>query len=218
MEKRKIVIRFLTFVGGLFFLLEFLIPGTGEEEKNALTHVYPFVMDFIVIVGTMAFLLGPINLVRSHLSRIMKKHPRAVESIVFLVFLAVGIASKAYEETGWMRHVHNVVFYGIMNAFVASSMGLLSFYLLSAAYRSFRFDNLESAVMMCSAVVVLLGMTPLGKWMTASFPVYLRLGEWSQWLLSVPNIAVQRAVMIGAVGGAFVAGLRHWLGIGGALE
>jgi uncharacterized membrane protein len=217
-ERRKIFIRLLTFVGGLFFLLEFLIPGTGEEEKNALTRVYPFVMDFIVIVGTMAFLLGPINLVRSHLSKIMRKHPRAVESAVFLMFLAIGIASKMYEERGWMQHVHNVVFYGIMTAFVASSMGLLSFYLLSAAYRSFRFGNLESTVMMSSAVVVLLGLTPLGNWMTESLPTYLHLEEWTQWLLSVPNIAVQRAVMIGAVGGAFAAGLRHWLGIGGVLE
>ena len=233
MEARKLLIRIITFIGGLFFVLEFLIPGGTKNPQgpNFLTPYLPTVQDFVVVVSTMALLLGPINLVRSHWKRVSKRQKGAAESIVFMIFLLAGtLAAGFYYGMGLdkagsdavlatigqeiARTSFNVAYYGVQLAFGASSMGLLSFYLISASYRSFRLNNLESAVMMVSAVIVLLGLVPLGNWMTGGLPTSMQLSTSTAWLLGVPNTAVQRAVLMGAVGGAFAAGLRHWLGLG----
>jgi hypothetical protein len=235
-EARKLLIRIITFIGGLFFLLEFVIPGRPtSQDPNFLTPFLPTVMDIVVVVGTLALLLGPINLVRSHWKRISKRQKGTAESLVFLVFLAAGILAAGFyyglkldkapsdavlTSVGQQaaKTSYSVAYYGIQLAFGASSMGLLSFYLISAAYRSFRLNNLESSVMMASAVIVLLGLVPLGNWMTGGLPASMQLSTWTAWLLGVPNTAVQRAVLVGAVGGAFAAGLRHWLGLGRRVE
>jgi hypothetical protein len=211
----------ITFVGGLFFLLEFLLPAEAPSwlggVKNPLTPYLPVVTDFQIVVGTMAFLLGPLNLVRTHLAAVIRRNRGWMGSVVFLVSLVAGVLAASLQEedtkTAWTV-LYNVLFYGIMMAFGASSMALLAFYLVSAAHRAFRMSNWDSGVMMVSATIVLLGMVPLGDWITYALPKELQFRTWTQWILVVPNAAVQRAVLIGASGGAFATALRHWLNIG----
>jgi hypothetical protein len=217
----------ITFVGGLFFLLEFLLPDPAPTWlggfRNPLTPYLPPATTFVVVVGAMAFLLGPLNLLRSHVGTAFRRRKGWVESVVFLVFLVVGIVAAACHQEAAekvagvqaaLETLYNAVFYGILTSFFASSMALLAFYLVSAAHRSLRVNNAEAAVMMASAAVLLLGQVPLGDWITQWLPESLQLRAGAQWILAVPNAGVQRAVLIGACGGAFAAGFRHWLGIG----
>ena len=228
---RRKVIWVITFVGGLFFLAEFLLPaelpgwlaGSDRAIENPLTRALPTVTNFIIVVGTMAFLLGPINLARGHLATLFRKRKGWLESLVFFVFLIGAIAVKGLYETDFGRWAHlnvahDALVYGITTAFFASSMALLAFYLVSAAHRAFRLNSTESGLMMAAAVVILLGQVPLGDWMTGGLPAGWQLRSWAQWILAYPNIAVQRAVLIGASGGAFAAGMRHWLGLGRRME
>jgi len=215
---RRAVIRLVTFVGGLFFLLEFLLPERAPDWAggfdNPLTPHLTDVTNFVIIVGTMAFLLGPINLVRSHVSTILRRRKGLLDSAAFLVFLVLGVAAAIQHFEQEASLLYDVLFYGVLFAFGASSMAMLSFYLVSAAYRAFRMSSLDAGVMMLAATVVLLGQVPVGDWITYSLPEWLHLKTWAQWVMDVPNNAVQRAVLIGACGGAFAAGLRHWLGLG----
>lgn len=222
---RRAIIRLITFIGGLYFLLEFLLPAVwwttrGGPFENPLTLCRDDVINFLIVVGTMAFLLGPINLVRSHLTAILKKREGWSESIVFLVFLVLATVATALRNTDerTIRDVYSAVYHvllhGLLMGFGASSMALLSFYLVSAAYRAFRVSSVDAAFMMAAAVIVLLGLVPLGDLLTRGLPAWLQLKNWAVWILMVPNSAVQRAVYIGACGGAFAAGLRHWLGLG----
>ena len=220
---RRTVVRLITFAGGLFFLLEFLLPAEAPAWlggfDNPLTPYLPMATRLAVVVGTMAFLLGPFNLVRSHLMTILRKRKGYLESSVFLVFLAGTIAAKGFGGTDLGRSIrlnvlHDALVYGVATAFFASSMALLAFYLVSAAHRAFRMSNLDAGLMMAAAVVVLLGQVPLGDWLTGGLPAGWHLRDAAQWVLQVPNTAVQRAVLIGACGGAIAAGMRHWLGLG----
>jgi len=222
---RRSVVRWITFVGGLFFLLEFLLPEKWAtplgEVRNPLTQSLGGVTDFLIVVGTMAFLLGPLNLVRAHGATLWRRHKGWVESAAFLVFLVVGALAEALREKPWATlaaDVYKVLFDGLMTGFGTSSMALLAFYLVSAAHRAFRVNNLDSSLMMASAAIILLGQVPVGDWMTCRLPDALQLRTWAQWILMVPNSGVQRAVLIGACGGAFATGLRYWLGIGGRNE
>jgi hypothetical protein len=226
---RRPIVWLITFLGGLFFLLEFLLPerfpGWMGGFENPLTRALPSVTSFIIIVGTMAFLLGPFNLVRHNVGTVAGRKKGWPGSCVFLGFLVASILATAFSETDlsaafgvpWDK-LNNAFRYGVMTAFFASSMALLTFYLVSAAHRAFRLDSTEAAAMMVTAVIVLLGQVPLGDWLTNGFPAWFRFSTWTQWILEYPNAAVQRAVLFGACGGAFATGLRHWLGIGAPTE
>jgi hypothetical protein len=242
---RKWFVALITFVGGAFFLLEFLLPAKVWTPRGPIDNPFTLQLglatDIIVILTTMALLLGPINLVLSNGKTLLRGRKGGLESAVFLVFLVGGLVLASMKELNTSQYatmLYNQLFYGLMTAFGQTSMALLAFYLVSAAYRSFRLKSLDSAVMMISATVVLLGLTPIGAWLTHRLPDAVqwacwRLGvladapevvhtlkravelpAWAIWLLGVPNTAVQRAVAIGACAGAFAAGLRHWLSIG----
>jgi hypothetical protein len=218
---RRQVVWLITFAGGLYFLLEFLLPANAPAWLggfgNPFTACRGAVSNFLIVVGTMAFLLGPINLVRSHVQTLRRRQKGRLESVAFLLFLGVGFLAMALQDTSAKQvaeRVRKVLFDGLLPAFGNSSMALLAFYLVSAAYRAFRVNSLDSGLMMGSAVIILLGQVPLGDWITYALPDALQLRSIAQWILLVPNTAVQRAVLIGACGGAFAAGMRQWLGIG----
>jgi hypothetical protein len=212
----KTIVKIITFAAGLFFILEFLIPGSGEDDQNFLSRVLPNVSNLLMVIAAMAFLLGPLNLVRSHLAGVANRTKGWHNSLVFLLFLPFGIFAKStdilFDKT--LIVFYHVAFYGIGLALGASSMAILAFYLVSASYRAFRLSNVDSAVMMASAVIVLLGLVPFGDYITSSLPTYMQLREGAWWILTGPNVAVQRAVLIGTVAGAFSAGLRNWLSLG----
>jgi len=226
---RRPIVRLITFLGGLFFLLEFLLPERFPDWMggfgNPLTPALSSATNFVIVVGTMAFLLGPFNLVRHNVVSVAGRKKGWQGSCVFLGFLVVSILAASFNDTtlshafgvAWSR-LHSAFVYGVMTAFFASAMALLSFYLVSAAHRAFRLDSTEAAAMMITAVIVLLGQVPLGDWLTNAFPEWLRFSTWTQWILKYPNAAVQRAVLFGACGGAFATGLRHWLGLGAPTE
>jgi len=210
----RLVIWFITFIGGLYFLAEFMLPETIFGYRNPLTRVLPEANNIVIIISAMAFLLGPLNLIRSHANTILKHKKGWIESIVFVVFIGIGATIQWMLRNEPENQYYDMLIRGLMFGFGASSMALLAFYLVSAAYRSFRLGSVESAVMMVAAFVVLLGKVPLGDVMTSWLPEEYRLSAAATWILMVPNTAVQRAVLIGAAGGAFTAGLRHWLGLG----
>ena len=63
---RRKVIWVITCLGGLFYLAEFLLPakwpgrlvGSEKAIENPLTQALPTVTNLLIVVGTMAFLLG----------------------------------------------------------------------------------------------------------------------------------------------------------------
>ena len=90
----KTAVKIITFVGGLFFILEFVIPGYRDDDTNFLSPALPQVSTFLMVLAAMAFLLGPLNLIRNHVGRIANSKKGWHNSIIFLVFLAFGIFAK----------------------------------------------------------------------------------------------------------------------------
>ena len=221
------LVKLITFIGGLFFLMEFVLPAEAPKWLggfgNPLTPYLKGAENFTIIVGAMAFLLGPINLVRSHVTTLRRREKGWLESVMFLLFLVAGMLAQSLAETPegkqlGMDRLQSALLYGVGTAFFTSSMALLAFYLVSAAHRAFRMNSIESSLMMGAAVVVLLGQVPVGDWLTQNLPEAIQLRCCSEWILQVPNTGVQRAVIIGAAGGAMAASLRHWLGLGKGMQ
>ena len=89
----------------------------------------------------------------------------------------------------------------------ATMFALLAFFVASAAFRAFRARNTEAALLLGSAVIILLATAPMGRSISPYLP------ELSEWILDIPNNAGRRAIMMGAAVGAIATGLRVILGL-----
>jgi hypothetical protein len=89
----------------------------------------------------------------------------------------------------------------------STMFALLAFFVASAAFRAFRARNVEAALLLGAAILVMLGRAPLGRSLSDVFP------DLAQWLIDIPNNAGRRAIMMGAAVGAIATGLRVILGL-----
>ncbi len=227
----KTLIKAITFIAGTFFLLEFVLPekfpawlgGIDNPLSGQLTNI---TLALTVLAGMAAY-LGPFNLTRSEIMKVVKSSKGWGESVVFLIMMVLGIIAAsgryrdglpAQEEIVMYRFVttriFNALFYGIQTAFYISSMGLITFYLVSAAHRAFLLNNMESTLMMVAATIVILGLTPFGDYISRLMPEGYGMASIGNWIRNVPNSGVQRAVVFGICGGAFTAAVRNWLSLG----
>jgi hypothetical protein len=89
----------------------------------------------------------------------------------------------------------------------ATMFALLAFFVASAAFRAFRARNVEAALLLGSAIIILVARAPIGR------TIHPVLPEISDWILDIPNNAGRRAIMMGAAIGAIATGLRVILGL-----
>jgi hypothetical protein len=89
----------------------------------------------------------------------------------------------------------------------STMFALLAFFVASAAFRAFRARNVEAALLLGTAILMMLGRAPIGRALSDSLP------DVAQWLLDVPSNGGRRAIMMGAAIGAIATGLRVILGL-----
>jgi len=202
----------ITFIAGMIMILEFFIPHQPFPTLG------DGVKDWYTIVASSAIFLGVLNLLRVHLKKIARrrKHWRysPVTIIGFLSMFITGVAWGVTEETP---------FYYLFNEMVvpmgATMFSLLAFFVASAAFRAFRASNWRASLLLASAFLVMLGRVPIGdiiwRWIPgaaeSSHP-YL-VSEIAEWIMQVPNMAGQRAILIGAAMGVVATSLRMIFGI-----
>ena len=76
--------------------------------------------------------------------------------------------------------------------------------------------NVEATILLTAAFVILLGRTFIGNMMTSWLPEslsFLQIPEMANWIMTVPNMAGQRAIMIGIALGIISTSLKLILGI-----
>ncbi len=90
----------------------------------------------------------------------------------------------------------------------ATMFSLLAFFIASAAYRAFRARNVMSSLLLIAALIVMLRFNPLLE------PIFgMGLSKTSLWLMNVPNMAAQRAIIMGVGLGIVATALKGILGI-----
>ena len=165
------------------------------------------------IVTAFAYFLGLYSLLNLHASRIRTRRPGWGYSLVSYVSFGVMMAFVVWNdgrgplspqsETGgyqWM-------FLNVHVACAATMFSLLAFFIASAAYRTFRARTPEAAILLVSAAIVMLGRVPIGAWISDWIPAGM------QWLMSVPNLAAKRGILLGVSLGAIATSLRIIFGI-----
>jgi hypothetical protein len=216
--RRRIPI-IITFIVGLALILAMFIPHAPFSSLDENLSVY------FDIIAVFAFILGGGNLLRVHLVKIQRKKRDWQFSIVTIVaflfmliigFLKVGgppgLRGDFLAEGSWFRFMFEAVF----NPLQATMFSLLAFYVASASYRAFRAKTKEATILLISAFIILIGRTPIGHYFTFWLPKqlsFLHIPNLANWIMSWPNTAGQRAIMIGIALGVISTSLRIILGI-----
>jgi hypothetical protein len=113
--------------------------------------------------------------------------------------------------------LYALLYTGLFNQLGSAMFALLGVYIAAAAYRAFRVKTFESALMMISAVIVMLGQISAvfllvgPEWFGQA--AYAALPSARQWLLEVPNSAAFRAIRLGAGVAGLMLAIRMWLSI-----
>jgi hypothetical protein len=208
----------ITGVVGLVLIFAFFIPhhpfgALGED-----------VTVFFDIVAVFAFILGGGNLVRIHGNKIYRKARDWPFSIVtvagFFLMLAAGLFKIG--QADWCGSVDrpgallDVLYRATFDPLQSTMYALLAFFVASASFRAFRAKSREATILLVSAFIVLLGRTPAGDYVTAWLPDslgWLKIPNLANWIMSVPNMAGQRAILIGIALGVASLSLRVILGV-----
>jgi hypothetical protein len=224
----------LAFLGGAFYLVEFMLPArfhvlgfAGPVIDNPLSPYLEPSGNLQNIILSLAIMLGIVNLFRVNGRLIVRRRPGWHNGLVFFLgffgMLTFGMldyykplsAGAQAQVAGW----YGVFFGGAFTALGATSFSLLAFYIVSAAYRSFRVRSPEAILLLISALIMMLGLTPLGtKFVTGWIPLdssyaWLKLENVSEWILTVLNGAAQRALLFGIAVGVVATSLRIWLSL-----
>jgi hypothetical protein len=201
--------RIITLVTGVFLALQYFVP------HKASAHVYETLMDWLIIVGLFAIILGIIGLVQMHLSRLRRREPNWPYSLTLLAGL-FGMIGLGFGGSG-LGTPFVRAYFSVLNPIQATMFAMIAFYIASAAYRAFRGRSALAVILLISAVLVMLGRVPLGELLWPRFHLagltVPGVTDISDWLLNVPNLAAKRAIYIGlGLGGAATA-LKVVLGI-----
>ncbi len=227
--KRQLPRLITSVVGILLILTSFVaLPGAGRAAwvPRAFDYIDRHFSLWFDILAVFAFILGGANLLKHHVTRILRQREDWAYSVVtlvsFTVVLVVGLA-KIGGAPGLQGEVtdpgtlFSLIFAAVYRPLMATLYSLLAFFVASAAYRAFRLRSPEAAVLLVSAAIVLLGRTPLGTWLSDPLPTwlgFLRIDTLSIWIMSVPNVAGQRAILIGIALGVAAMTLRILLSPG----
>jgi len=180
---------------------------------------------FFDIIAVFAFFLGGGNLLRVHIEKVNKQKgdwPFSIVTIAgFLIMLCAGLF-KLWNPGGITADVaatgsmFQLLYDWIFNPLGATMYALLAFYVASASYRAFRAKNRDATILLIASFIILLGRTPLGvyatSWIPESFSL-LQIPNLAIWIMTSPNLAGQRAIMIGIALGVVSMSLRLILGV-----
>jgi hypothetical protein len=207
----------VTFLLGALMLVEFFVPAGGMRV------VVSLLQEWGLVLAATAFVLGGINVLQVNIPKIRRREkdwPYKVVLLASAIVMAVAGFLAGREEivltsqSTWfdgLRHhakqTFDFLFDYVFAPTNATMFALLAFFIASAAFRAFRARNVEATLMLATAVVVMLGVIPVGEWIHEGMP------DVTRWILSYPNNAGRRAILIGAALGAVATGLRVILGV-----
>ena len=191
----------ITFVFGLALVLQYYVPHPASE--NFLQEISLWSQ----IIAGFAIVLGVVSLLSAHYQKIAHQESgwgySAVLFVSMLTVFGAGLWAEGKAEGtffGWLYDYVLVALQGTM-------FSLLAFFVASAAYRAFRARTLEATILLSAAVLVMAGRVPLGE---ALLP---RVGALADWIMTVPNTAAQRGILIGVSLGAIATSIKIIFGI-----
>jgi len=208
--KREIPLLIAGIVGAVM-VIQYFIPHTPFGTLN------DKLSDWFSIIQATAIWLGALNLIKVSGDKVYKRARDWPFSLViilsFLLMTVVGFFFSGGRRFLDQGTAFSQLYDYVYSPLVAMMFALLAFFVGSASYRAFRARNREATVLLLAAFFVMLGRVPLGDALSGWLPNWLHMSNISSWIMNVPNLAGQRAIMIGIALGIVSTSLRLILGI-----
>jgi hypothetical protein len=209
---RREIPTFIALFVGVICIVQFFIP---HRPFGTLVDTFS---DWFGILQAFAIWLGALNLLRVSLERSVakKSHDRWYGVVVILAFLLIAITGLFFSGGRGFQLAGTRFDYLYVNIYtpLSSTMfAILAFFVASASYRAFRARSWEATLLLLAAFLVMLGRVPVGDTLTGFFPDGYRLSDVASWIMTYPQVAGQRAIMIGIALGVASASLRLILGL-----
>lgn len=197
----------IAFVMGIVAISIYYIPHQSAVDLNDLFSKWDR------IIAAFAAFLGIYSLLYLHAGRLKRRQAgwgySAFVYLGFVIMLAAAMYNRGAGPLVALRPggAYDWLYTNVFVAADASMFAILSFFIASAAYRTFRARTTEATILLIAAVVVMLGRVPVGALLWDSMP------ELQQWLMNVPNMAAKRGILLGVYLGAVATALRIIFGI-----
>jgi len=208
----------ITSVAGLVFAISYFIPHWPFGESEAIFG------DWISIVQSFAIWLGALNLIKVSYEKISRKREGYPFAIIIIISLVGMIAVGMYDGFSGLNQTPQVsfrdpgtnfdwIYRNIYTPLSATMFSMLAFFVASASYRAFRARNFEATLLLVAGFFVMGGRVPLFDLIISPLTDVPYFSMFADWLMSFPNTAGQRAIMIGIALGIMSSSLRIILGI-----
>lgn len=222
----------LTFLGGLFYFLEFFIPPNPATDETSLwgwnlSATATTVGNATQVIAGFTILLGIYNLVRIHGNNVRRLRQGWPSSVAFFAsFLIMTLFAfwkdwqtwfKGPPAPGWVNDTnpahaamphdaYTFLFEGLLRNLDATMFSILAFYIVSAAYRAFRIRSAEAAILMVVALILMMGQVPMGMALTNWIP--------NSGLISTLRIENFSQYILTAINGPVQRAITFGLGLG----
>lgn len=188
--------------------------------------------EWFKILAAVSLILGGGNLLKLQLQQIAARKLgwgyAAITAIAFVVTLVLGMLKvgvhpmEQFPEHPWSgEYLQNGsalwwLYEYIIKPITTTMFGMLAFFVASAAFRAFRAKNLEATLLLITAIIVLLGRTYVGEWLTGGLPEKVSALKFANLTTIIQEIFVTsgtRAIKIGIALGVVATSLRIILGM-----
>ena len=198
----------IAFAMGIIGILCFYIPHSAAQDLELELTKWDR------IVAAFALVLGIYSLMRLHWSRVRRQQAGWGYSFLVFVGFVVMTLFAIYNDGHGPLNPQEIdagpfvwMYNNVQVPADATMFSILAFFIASAAYRTFRARTFEAAILLVSAIIVMIGRVPIGA------EIYHRLPDLAQWMMDVPNLAAKRGILLGVSLGAVATALRIIFGI-----
>lgn len=186
-------------ITGFAMLIQYFIPTDWSE------FIFTYSQDWVIVIGILALPLGIWSLVKANILKLKVPGERFYSAVLLVGFLAM-IATGTHRESLEAGSIFMGIFTSVLIPIQATIFSLLAFFIASAAYRAFRARSVLATILLLTAFIIMFRFIPLGAISTANLSAV-------SWILSVPNMAAKRAIMMGIGLGATAIAIKIILGI-----
>lgn len=191
-------------LGGLFAMITF---GFTSRTGDQWGYYFLFLIALLLSIG------GIMHLLMASSTAFEKKIAGAVTALFLLVAVVTAVFDSSwtlhfYTPEGLENAIFRNFFDYVMMPILATMFSLLAFFISSAAYRAFRARNLLATLLLVSALIMMLRFFPYFP-----FDIGPYVAKTASWLMNVPNMAAQRAIVIGIGLGMVSTAIKIILGI-----
>lgn len=195
---RKIPLLVCFVCGLLMFSQYFSAHPMAVSLNQTILSWWQIIFAFALIVGVV-----------SYFSNNLKKIKRN-EDTIFRVVGLIGMISMPVMALIWGIKADTPfmwMFENVQAPMQSTVFALLAFFVASASYRGFRARSLPAAILLGSALIILLSRSNIGGFFTDYLP------EYADWIRNFPSMSARRAILIGIGLGSLTTSLRVIIGI-----